>query len=432
MYTMRKKSMKWSRWLALALFVCGLPGLAGAEAVKISVWTHSGSGSEHDLIVTFADEFNQAHADIQAELVTLPDGSYSDQVSAAALSNQLPCVLDFDGPFVTNYAWAGYLIPLDAYISSEMKADFLPSIIKQGTYRGKLYSIGLMESGLGLWANKAYLQQAGVRIPTGVDDAWTLAEFEDALAKLKTLPHITYPLDLKINYGVGEWFTYGFSPILQSFGGDLINRNGYQTAAGVLNGPEAIKAMTWFQDLFTKGYADPQPAGDDAFYGAKSAALSLVGFWMWETYHKALGDDLILLPMPKFGPRHVTGMGSWNWGITASCQHPDQAWQFLEELHRPDNVLRFSEVVGAVPARQSAAAQSKLYGPEGPLHLYIAQLNTIAVERPVTPAYGVITAAFAEAVQNIIAGEDVKTQLDLAVEKIDANIKENEGYPVVE
>jgi multiple sugar transport system substrate-binding protein len=430
---MRTYVMKWRLCVTVAALLCVVAGYAGAEPVVIQVWFHTGSGEERNLMQQFVDEFNQAHGDIQADLVSLPQASYDDQVRAAALSKQLPCVLDLDGPYVANYVWSGYLIPLDRYISEKMKADFLPSIAKQGTYHGKLYTICFYESGQGIWGNKTYLKKAGVRIPTGVDDAWELAEFEDALKRLKALPEVEYPLDLKINYGPGiEWYTSGFSPILQSFGGDLIDRSDYQTAQGVLNGPKAVKAMTWFQQLFKQGYANPEPDGDDAFYGRKTAALALVGQWMWPAHHRVLGDDLVLLPMPKFGLRHVIGMGNWNWGITSSCPYPAQAWAFLEFIHRPENVLRVSEVTGGVPSRKSAAARSKLYAQGGPLHLYVEQLNRIALERPVTPAYPVITRAFADAVHNIIAGADVQTQLNISVQKIDKEIKDNKGYLVLE
>jgi multiple sugar transport system substrate-binding protein len=30
---------------------------------------------------------------------------------------------------------------------------------------------------------------------------------------------------MNYGYGDGEWFTYGFSPFIESFGGDLINRS---------------------------------------------------------------------------------------------------------------------------------------------------------------------------------------------------------------
>ncbi len=429
---MLKKAILLSLCLSVVVSFCILPAAARAQTKNVSLWTHtSGTSGLLDVYKDIIAEFNQNHQDITVELVELPSGSYTDQVNAAALSGDLPCILDFDGPNLYNFAWSGYLLPLDQYVSEEMKNDFLPSIIKQGTYNGKLYSLGNFDSGLGLWANKAYLEQAGVRIPSSVEDAWTLEEFEDALAKLKALPEVDYPLDLKMNYS-GEWFTYGFSPILQSFGADLIDRSDYQSAEGVLNGPEAVKAMEWVQSLFERGYANPEPAGDDSFYGTKTAALSAIGHWGWRNNQKGLGDDLILLPMPKFGPKHVSGMGSWNWGLTANCPHPDAAWKFLEHILSSENTLKIASYTGAPPARKSAIAESELYGPGGKLSIFAEQLQKIAVERPATPAYPVITDAFAEALQNIVAGEDVKEQLDIAVQAIDRDIEDNEGYPVLE
>jgi multiple sugar transport system substrate-binding protein len=47
-----------------------------------------------------------------------------------------------------------------------------------------------------------------------------------------------HPLDVKLWYGrKGESITYGFSPIPQSAGSDLIDRNTLK-AVGVLNAPE--------------------------------------------------------------------------------------------------------------------------------------------------------------------------------------------------
>jgi hypothetical protein len=38
--------------------------------------------------------------------------------------------------------------------------------------------------------------------------------------------------------------------------------------------------------------------------------------------------------------------------------------------------------------------------------------------------------AFAEAAENIIVGDHVQTELDRAVQTIDQNIKDNEGYAI--
>jgi len=425
--------------LALLIFV---PLFAGGKQeatdtgkgpVVITVWFHSGKGEERAVLDAQVKEFNEMQNEVQVKAVMLPEGSYNDQVSAAALAKKLPDLLDFDGPNLYNYAWSGHLIPIDKYISADLKADLLPSILAQGTYGGKIYSLGTFDSGLSIWGNKAYLKEAGIRIPKGIKDPWDSTEFNTALKKLKALSQVTYPIDFKMNYGQGEWYTYGFSPIIQSYGGDLINRSDYQSADGVLNGPESVAAMKWFQSLFKDGYANVKPAGDDSFYGKKTVALAYVGHWMWGPHSKGLGNDLVLLPMPKFGKKVVTGMGSWNWGITSQAKHPDAAWKFLSYLMQPSQILFMTNANGAVPSRKSALAKSKLYAKGGALALFADQLNAgLGMPRPITPAYPTITVAFAEAVQNIVTGADVKKELDKAVAKIDQDIKDNKGYPLPE
>ena len=53
--------------------------------------------------------------------------------------------------------------------------------------------------------------------------------------------------------------------------------------------------------------------------------------------------------------------------------------------------------------------------------------KTISV-RPVTPAYPVIAKVFEKATKDIIAGADVQNALDAAVDEIDKNIADNNGY----
>lgn len=423
--------------LFIVMSIAALPMMAnGAQDSKtqsgpqtITVWIHSGKGVERDAMSKIVANFNSEQSAVKVELTQLPEGSYNEQVSAAALSGDLPDLLDFDGPNVYNYAWAGHIIPLDKYISVDMKNDLLPSIVSQGMYNDKMYALGTFDSGLSIWANKAYLKEAGVRIPTGVSDRWSFAEFNDAIKALQALPEVKNAIDFKMNYGQGEWYTYGFSPIIQAFGGDLINRNDFQSAKGVINGADSVAAMKWFQSIFKDGYAEAAPAGDDSFYGSKTAALSFVGHWMKDPHMKGLGDDLVLLPMPVIGKKAVTGMGSWCWGITSGSKHPDSAWTFLNYMMQPKNILIMTDANGAVPARISALDQSTDYQKGGMLRIFRDQLETIAVPRPQTPAYPVITSAFQGAVQNIVNGADIQNELDKAADKIDQDIKDNDGYP---
>lgn len=411
--------------LALAALAFAASGLAQTE---VSVWFHSGKGPERDALNAQVEAFNAGQDDYVVVAEQLPEGTYNDQVQAAALSNDLPCLLDFDGPFIYNYAWSGFLQPIDRYVDADMRADILPSILAQGTYDGDLYSLGTFDSGLGIYANRAYLEAAGVRIPTGVEDAWTIQEFEEALAALTALDEVEYALDLKFNYGQGEWFTYGFAPILWSAGAGLVDRDTYQNA-DPLRSDAAVTAMEHFQSWFENGWATNAPAGDVDFHEREIAALSWVGHWQYNPHVEALGDDLVLVPLPDFGTGSKTGMGSWNWGITSSCGEPDGAWAFLEFLMQPDEILRMTNANGAVPARFSAIERSELYGEDGPLELFVEQLESAAVPRPQTPAYPVITDAFAEAVANIAGGADVADELNRAADRIEQDIEDNRGYP---
>ncbi len=413
----------------------GVAGEQPAEPEEVKVvdmWYHSGRAPEREaLLATFSGEFEKANPNIVVNMIELPEGGYNDQVQAAAIAGNLPCVLDFDGPFVYNYVWGEYLIPLNPYFSEDDLSDFLPSIIDQGTYQdGKLYSLGQYDSGLAIWGRKSYLEEAGVRIPT-IEEPWTREEFNAALKDLRDLPDTKYAIDLKMNYAQSvpsEWLTYGFSPILQSFGADLIDRETYETAEGILNGPEAVEAMTMIQGWFENGYANATPADDTCFVSGK-CALAYVGHWATAGHVDAVGDDLILLPMPDFGEGPKSGMGSWNWGLTSQCDHPDAAAEVLRYIVSPESIRRMTELNGAVPARISVFEQDERYQEGGLLYTFVQQLNRgWAVPRPVTPAYPTITAAFSVAFKNIATGADVQDELDTAVDKIQEDLEANDFY----
>lgn len=436
------QSRQWSRAMAviatLLLVAAGCGGDGEGGVPTVDVWFHGGQGPERDVLVAQVERFNQSRSDFRVDLEILPEGSYNDQVQAAALDDSLPDLLDFDGPFLYNYVWQQKLRPLDEYLTPEFEENLLPSIVAQGTYGGGLFAIGTFDSGLGLYGNRALLEQAGITdLPETPQEAWTADEFDDILATLADDDPDGQVLDVKLNY-IGEWASYAFSPILQSAGADLIDRSDYRHSEGTLNSPEAVDAISRFQG-WVADYVDPNTA-DDAFVGA-NVALSWVGHWEFPRYSETLGDDLVLLPLPDFGIGTKTGQGSWNWGITAQSDHPDLAWEFLEFLLSDDEVLAMANANGAVPATFSAIEQSPYYQEGGPLELFVEQLEAscgddvrsgcVAVPRPLTAAYPVISAEFGAAMDDIISGTDVESELDHAAEEIDIDISDNKGYPVI-
>lgn len=399
---------------------------AGSRAREISAWFHTGRPAETRVILDQVDRFNSSQQEVRIKLTLIPEGDYNTQVQAAAADGKLPDLLDLDGPFLANYAWKGHLVPLDGLLAEPLKSELLPSIIKQGTYRGSLYAIGTFDSGLGLYADREKLMAIKARLPATPEEAWDIAEFERILAALARQDADGRVLDLRMDYR-GEWYTFAFSPTLQSAGGDLIDRAAYRSAKGVLNGVQSVQAMTTLQAWFQKGYIDANLDANSFVDG--DVALSWCGHWEYPRYREALGERLVLLPLPDFGRGSRTGMGSWTWAITRNCRSPQLAARFLEFLLSKDEVLAMVAANSAVPATRSAVASSPLYQENGPLHLFVQQLERSAVPRPRTPAYPVITSAFQQAFLDIRHGADVRRALDAAVAVIDEDIEDNNGYP---
>jgi multiple sugar transport system substrate-binding protein len=150
---------------------------------------------------------------------------------------------------------------------------------------------------------------------------------------------------------------------------------------------------------------------------------------MWDTHKKALGDDLVLIPMPKFGQEHITGMGSWNYGISRNAKNPEGAAAFLEFLLEDEQVLKMTNANGAIPATKTALQKSeKFASPGAPLYIYAQQLQDIALNRPNHPAYPTITNAFSRAVADILMDKDVAKTLNNAALAIDDDIIDTNGY----
>lgn len=402
--------------------------IEGPTPTYITVWFHTGQPAERQTLGKQVAAFNASQQQVQVKLIDIPEAGYAAQVRSAAATGRLPDLLDFDGPNLYNYAWSGKLKPLDSCVPSSLRADLLPSIVQQGTYAGRLWGIGTFDSGLGLYVRPSILRRIGVRVPSGVADAWTAGEFTAILHRLR-LAGYRQPLDLTVSSATlptAEWWAYGFAPVVWSAGGDLIDRSTYRTAQGVLNSGASIRALTIMQDWFRDGLVNP---GMNNAFLAGQAPISWVGHWMYDLYRKAFPHDLRIVPLPRFGPRPSSGMGSWQWGITASATDGDAVWRFLSYLLQPAQVLQMTQANGAIPATLSAIRRSPNFAPGGPEHIYVQQLQGgIARPRPQTPAYPAISIAFGTALARISRGDPVRQALDAAVRQIDANLAANRYY----
>lgn len=410
----------------VALTACssGSSGGSGDGPTTIALWTHNG-GNDAELAANqqIVDDFNASQSDYRVELEAFPQASYNDAVVAAASARKLPCVLDIDAPNVPNWAWAGYIQPLG--LPDDELDGQLPSTI--GEVDGDVYAFGHYDVALAFFTRASALEAVGARVPT-TDDPWTRDELETVLDDLQATGQYDYPLDLGTG-GTGEWITYAYSPFLQSAGGDLVDRDGYTTADGVLNGDAALDWAGWMQGLVADGHIAAR-SGEDAtadFVNGKSAIL-YSGSWAYDTVTDAFGDDAVVIPPVDLGEGPAIGGGSWQWAMSAQCEDVDGARAYLEFSHRAEYVQALAEATGTIPATDEAAAAMTDYAAGGAKEVFRTFSQDYAVVRPVTPAYPYITSVFQKATQDILSGGDPATILDKAVSDIDNDIAQNGDY----
>ncbi|QTV79820.1 extracellular solute-binding protein [Microbacterium sp. NIBRBAC000506063] len=410
---------------ALVLTACGQAGQGTTTEdgrTVISMWTHSaGNPAELEVYERIISDFNASQEAYQVVHESFPQGAYNDAIVAAAASGDLPCLLDLDGPIMPNWAWAGYLQPLG--LSPAITDSLLPTAV--GVWDGEIYSAGYWDAALGIFARESVLDENGIRIPT-VDAPWTEDEFTSVLSTLQDAGYDT-PIDIGAE-DTGEWWPYAYSPFLQSFGGDLIDRSTMLSADGALNGPEAVAWGEWFQSLFAEGFANNSGTIGNQEFIDDEVALSYTGVWNGLDAVDAVGDDLLILPPPDLGHGPKIGGGSWQWGISSGCNDADGARAYLEFSFKDEYITEFADKQVVIPATEAAAAASEHFGQDGALRPFAEFSQQFAVLRPETPAYAVISSTFETAAKDIMNGADVQTVLDNAVTEIDTNIASNDGY----
>jgi fructooligosaccharide transport system substrate-binding protein len=420
----------WSGVLSVVLLLsCGAGCRRGQNedgAVKvIRVWSHQGQEAENRAMRGIAEAFNAAHKKdgVRVDLTFFPDFQYSEKLAIAAAARDLPDAFDLDGPLVARLVDAKLLAPIDMYVDAETRADFLPTILQQGTVDGRLYALGAFDSAVVLYYDKEMLAKAGVEPKP---DGWTWDEFMTACSRLKAAG--IEPLAMHMDDGADEWFTYAFSPVVWSGGGALIAQGGVR---GVLASAENVRSLADWQDVFSKSYAATDPVDPNPF-GHGSVAMDWTGHWMARGHLEAKGAKLGVMRLPRVGENSSAPCGSWCWGISSQAKDTELAALWLKWVTGTETgVVPTVRANGAVPSRRSAFKFFPEYA-EMPYKLFREQLETTARARARTPYYATLTSRFAAALRDIARGADVEARLKQAEDEVQAVIDRRAGVATKE
>ncbi|TDO99924.1 extracellular solute-binding protein [Marinomonas balearica] len=413
-----------NQFVALMCLMCSacFSSYLSAAPTQVSLWRHVAGDAEMNASLSVIERFNESQDRWEVVPDFIPERAYTQSINAAAGADLLPCIIEIDQPLVPYFAWKGALHPLETLIDRNLLDSINES--GKGLYRSNVYSVGQFDVSLVIFTRKSLLKRLSLRTPT-VDHPWDRQEFEKALYAIKNTGEFEYSVDLRADERT-EWVSYAWAPLMFSWGADLINRDNYLDAEGVLNSQEAVGFGSWLQSLQQQGFV-PESLDDGAFIEG-TVGMLYSGSWMLQEYEKTFGDDLAVLPVPDLGNGVTIGGGSWHWAITNTCQHPEGAKEFLSFLLAPEELATVSGTASLFPTSERAAELTTDYSAQGKWREVFEMSAMYSKLRPATPAYSAISSNYRKAMTSIIKGMDPKTALDLAVENIEAAMARNRNY----
>lgn len=396
----------------------------GEGVIKLKVWTPEGQEVENKYYKETIENFNKENeGKIEASIELIPRANgyeYENKINAAATSGSLPDVIAMDGPTVANYADSGIIVPIEDYFTKDDLSDFVPSIIQQGTYQDKLYTLGTSESTVVLYYNKTMLDAAGITAPTSLKDAWTWNDVYEISKKL-TKDGV---YGINMSWDLGEGQIYGFAPIIWSNGGELLSKDGKE-ASEYVNSNESVEALQSYERFSKENLMNLQSLPNEFEEG--KAAMYLMGSWEVEKLKKDYPDfkwGITYYPTSSKTKKVVSPSGDWCWGVTSGSKDQEAAAKLIAYLTSPESVEKYCTAINKPPSRVSVLNKIEEYN-KLPMSIIKDQVMNTAHSRPISTSYPVLSKEFASAMQDIRTGADIKSALDKVAQRFEEDIKKN-------
>ncbi|WP_324716582.1 extracellular solute-binding protein [Carboxydochorda subterranea] len=322
-----------------------------AQKVKVVWWTEPLQEVEREAIDRlFVKPFNQAHKDVELEVVWKED---LDRVLRTAMqAGAGPDIVQTPGPaYVVEYAQAGHLLPLDRYAARYgWKQKLFPWAYQVGEIDGKLYSLPLTYEFMVLFYNRTLFERNGWKPPANREE---LEQLATVMQKSGIIPFSHGNASWK---GTNEWFVTVFYN--HYAGPDAV----YEALSGKRRWDDSlfVQAMELLKSYVDSGWFG---GGRERYYaldwdtiwgalGNGTAGMKMEGTWGFlhaPSYFQGTGNDWDWAPLPSLRagvrPTYDIGIGS-TVSINAKSAHPDAAAEVLDWLY--NNPARAAQIISEV------------------------------------------------------------------------------------
>lgn len=390
----------------LAILLSAVLGLAACTAlaepsetpVTINFWHHySAQSAENETLMNdLIPKFESENPGIKVNAVSHEWAELHDKILVSASSQSLPDVARLDIAWLPEFQQMGVLVALDQEMSdfAEVAGTLLDSALSTANIGGSYYALPLNTNSKILFYNTAMLEDAGVEVPTTMD------EWVEAVRKLSG----TNANGQQI-WGWNEPALSGWNvcPFIWSFGGSLTNEE-QTVATGYINSPETVKAVETFAMLAQEGALTGFNSGDipmtDGF-GTGRYAMMLEGPWKTAELAGAYPDvayGTAYMPAGEGGSISVLGGEDIAMFNTANREAAWKFMQFMTGEYAETAMAKCGQIPVNKAALESDTVKNADYAP------FIQAIET-AKARPTVAAWSEMDNELTNAMTAVVNGE---------------------------
>jgi ABC-type glycerol-3-phosphate transport system substrate-binding protein len=352
------RSIKRFAVLGLVLAACNAPLNTPAPTKTIPVgtgpkvipfYTSENDPAQIKVMQDLVSEYQRINPDVAVDIVLITSASRGRRLLTALASGADLGIFELEPTLMSDWAEAGYLLPLDDVVREIGENDFVNGSLFK--YKGKVYALPYAISVYGLWVRTDWLSEAGLPLPQTYDDvlfaAKTLTRGERYGIALPGGQNIA-----TVNY---------FSTFLWQNGGDYFSCDGKVT----FGEPAALEAIKRWRAL-----AQYAPPGFTTWGYSEQIDTFLKGRVGMAMYGGRLGvqlaesapqlEDKVTVIFPPWGNEKVT-LGVWSrFAIAAGTRNKTEARAFLKWLVSGDRLLRYDMTVPGhmIPPLRSVQAMT--------------------------------------------------------------------------
>lgn len=351
------------RFLATVFSAVGLAlaGTASAESITVIMPRH-----EMDLIGIWerqTKDFEKATG-IKVEFIQMSWDEVATKVTTDLTTGIQSSydVIEFDNGWVSKFAAANWLEPLDKYASKAYLDSLLPGLVKTFSQKGQTLGIPWNNDTRFFFYNKAMLDKAKIKNPPT-----TWAEVLQQSKALQDAGIAKFPV---AEYWNQEWaLANSLAFYLYSFGNSYFDEQGHIT----INKPGSVAALQFMYDLLKKNkIANPssttlsQEAAADLFYSGSSAFFfqgpaSTYSYANDPKKSKVVGQIAVATTLPASKPGlQATLTLPEAFAIPRTSANKSAAWKYIQYMISPERDKERALRIGSLPLFKSLYADPEL------------------------------------------------------------------------